>query len=253
MSGGKLLLAMVTLMAGGCASASPSQSLPSGAAGITAWREAREQVDELRRRYAAQGAYRMNVSLELTQLQLGQRMRARGAVAVRPPHSLRMILLGPGGTTALDLWVCGDAFRFEVPAISLERRGDANTPPQQLRGLPVRFLRWWFLEPLGGRLLAFADEEPGRRFVFRDGPEVVHLLAPTGAPLRAERRSSVDVEKLLVRGLGGCGEVHYDQRSTGLDITVQCEAVTPGSPPEAAFADPDDPSRPCGQDGDAPS
>ncbi len=230
----------------GCASPTPAPSLPPGPEGVVVWREARRQVEAVRQRHAPGGAYRMNVSLELTQVQLGQRMRARGAVAVRPPDGLRMILLGPGGTTALDLWICRDAFRFAVPAIDLERRGDARTPPEQLRGLPVSFLRWWFLRPLDGRLLSFVDGDVGRRFVMRDRSDVVHLFAPSGGPLRAERRSRLDTEEVVVEGEGACGEVRYLQGSTGLDITVRCEELTMGSPPPAAFADPDDPERPCG-------
>jgi len=244
---GLLLLGLV-----GCSSPPPAASLPPGRAGVVAWREAQAQVDAIRERYTPGAPYRMNVSLELTQVQLGQRMRARGAVAVHPPHGLRMILLGPGGTTALDLWICRDAFRFAVPAIDLERRGDARTPPEQLRGLPVGFLRWWFLRPLDGRLLSFVDGDAGRRFVLRDRVDVVHVFAPADAPLRAERRSRLDTEEVVVEGQGACGEVHYRQVSTGLDITVRCEALTPGGPPPAAFADPDDPEHVCGA-GAAPS
>src|SRR5688572_11639926 len=35
----------------------------------------------------------------------GKRYEGRGAVAVSPDNAARMMLLGPGGTTALDLWV----------------------------------------------------------------------------------------------------------------------------------------------------
>lgn len=237
----------------GCSAPAPAPSLPPGPEGIAAWRQARGQVEAIRERHAPGVPYRMNVSLELTQVQLGQRMRARGAVAVRPPDSLRMILLGPGGTTALDLWICRDAFRFAVPAIDLERRGDAHTPPEQLRGLPVSFLRWWFLRPLDGRLLSFVDGDVGRRFVMRDGTDVVHLFAPSGGPLRAERRSLLDAEEVVVDGDGTCGEVRYLQGSTGLDITVRCEELTTGSPPAAAFADPDDPEQSCGSPSEEPS
>ena len=65
-----------------------------------------------------------------------------GAIAIAPPVSgvtrpsgegppvdaegaLRMILLGPGGTTALDLWSRGDRFRFAIPALDLLRQKGA--------------------------------------------------------------------------------------------------------------------------------
>ena len=45
-------------------------------------------------------------------------LQARGAVAMDPAAGdLRMILLGPGGATAIDLWMHGDAYRFVVPAL----------------------------------------------------------------------------------------------------------------------------------------
>ena len=78
-----------------------------------------------------------------------------------------MILVGPGGTTALDVWVTKDRFRFAVPAIKLEKRGGVD--PAEAKGLPIGMLRWWFLSPLAGRLLARALDagrermDPARR------------------------------------------------------------------------------------------
>ncbi|MBW2458104.1 MAG: hypothetical protein JRI68_26610, partial [Deltaproteobacteria bacterium] len=160
--------------------ASRTATLPAGREGWLAWRAAHTEVAALRDRLRPKAAYTMNVTLELEQVQLGQRIRARGAVAVRPPDALRMILLGPGGTTALDLWICGDEFRFHIPAIDLLRRGDGATPAAELRGMPVDFLRWWFLRPLAGQLLAFVDDESsGRSYLLGDGDQVVEVGGAT--------------------------------------------------------------------------
>jgi len=231
---------------------SSTASLPPGRAGLVAWRTAHGELAELREVFAPQAPYTMNVTLTLDQPHLAKRIRARGAVAVRPPNALRMILLGPGGTTALDLWICGSEFRFAVPAIDLLRRGDATTPVAERRGLPVEFLRWWFLRPLAGRLLAFVDEPPaGRRYLLGDGDRVVELrgtrpgLGPIDRRWSVQRRSVQDEESLLIDG-ELCGKVHYRQRSTGIDLDVQCEKLNVAPPPRRAFVDPDDSSRGCG-------
>lgn len=241
------MLSMVSCLAS-CTPAPRPTALSLGPTGIAEWRAARAHVGELASRHRPAEPYSMNLILELDQPHLGRRMRARGAVAVRPPEALRMILLGPGGTTALDLWVCRDEFRFAVPAIDLERRGDARTPDEELRGLPVAFLSWWFLRPFDGRLLSFSDADArGRRFVIADGADVIHLLefsskAERGR-LSVERLSNGDEESMDVDA-ARCGTVRYRQRSTGLDIEVRCESLNAKPPPARAFADPDAPHRP---------
>jgi len=242
--------AVVAALAACAPHADRSAEQPARPPGLQAWRQARAELRALQARYRPAEPYSMNVALELTQQQLGKRMRARGAVAVHPPAALRMILIGPGGTTALDLWICDDAFRLEVPAIDLRRRGDASTPATQLRGLPVEFLRWWFLRPLSGRLLSFIDRDAERRFVLNDGGKVVHLTAAAAAdrrltsPLHVQRLSLDDRETLRIDGKR-CGRVRYQQQSTAIDIEVECEQLNPEAPPARAFADPDDPTRGC--------
>jgi hypothetical protein len=175
------------------------------------------------------------------------RTRGRGAVAVHPEGGVRMIMLGPGGTTAMDLWICRDAFRFAVPAADLVRRGDASTPPEELRGLPVDFLRWWFLEPLGGRLLAAYPVSGGDAFLLKDDASAVHLLRRADGPRThlSVRRVSLDDEERIETSADKCGHVHYSQQSTSIDLDVNCEKVNDGTPSPRAFADPDDPSRTC--------
>lgn len=187
-------------------------------------------------------------------------MEARGAVALSPPSALRMILLGPGGTTALDLWARGEQFRFAVPAIDLLRRGDASTPRDQMRGLPVDFLRWWLLRPADGSLLWHELRGGADHFVLRDGPAIIDLCAQSDGSLVARRttwasavgadartaarsneRAIIDVETVSATRRG-CGPVQYTQASTGLEVGVQCEGEeTRRAPNPRAFVDPDAP------------
>ncbi len=133
-------------------------------------------LDRLRRSAAVASTRRL--ALELREPHTGRVLAARGAVAVLPPRALRMILLGPGGTTALDLWASGDRYRFAVPVIDLKKRGDLGGPPEERRGLPVDFLTFWLLRPASGRLLWHAREAAADRFVLRgDGAAVVDLRA----------------------------------------------------------------------------
>ncbi len=229
-----------------CRPATEPLQLPAGDLGTRLWREARGQLAELRERHGAAEPYTMKMALELTEPRSGKRLRARGAVAVSPPAALRMILLGPGGTTALDMWVCHDRFRFVIPAVDLVRRGDATTPPEQLHGLPVEFLRWWLLRPMAGALLYFESRADGRRYVLRHrSDEIIDLLVSEGGGMSSRRLSGGDEERVDTDG-PGCRDVRYRQRSTGLDIHVSCEEIdrqTP--PPRRAFTDPDDPEHGC--------
>lgn len=214
---------------------------------IVAWRAARARLAAIRR--AASAPRTQRVALRLREPRTGRVLEARGAVAIAPPRSLRMILLGPGGTTALDLWIDGDRFRFAVPAIELLRRGDASTPRSDLRGLPIDFLRWWLLVPADGALLWAARDGAAQRLVLRDGHAVVDLRVADDGRVDARRASwspktrgapprRLDEETARADRVG-CGVVRYHQASTGLDVTVTCEGEELTPPNPRAFADPD--------------
>lgn len=83
----------------------------------------------------------------------GRGFEGRGALVVRPGQALRMILLGPGGTTAMDVWIGGPRFRAAIPALDRIVRGDETTPRATMRGLPIDLLRRWLVAPFGGRLV----------------------------------------------------------------------------------------------------
>lgn len=202
-------------------------------------------------------------------------MGARGAVALEPaplvsvssaqPESsqsgaLRMILLGPGGTTALDLWIRGARFRFLVPALDLLRKGDAATPPSEMRGLPVDFLRWWLLRPASGTLLWYQREAGAEHFVLRDGPAFVDLRLAGDGKIEAVRTTwasqggddTVVSEERVEADSLGCASVRYVTRiplggdargGLPLEIVLRCEGVEASSAPNPrAFDDPDAPA-----------
>lgn len=215
-----------------------------------AWRAARAELAELRARLAPRQARTLHVKLAMDHAAAGRRLEARGAVAVGGDDGLRMILLGPGGTTALDLWICGDDYRYQVAALDMERRGrlgDGRRSDDEGRsgdggsergGFPVGFLRWWFLRRLEGRLTSYHDDGDGRRYVLRDGDDVIVVRG--GEELTVSRG-----EETLAAAGGDCGRARYHHAGLGLTIEVTCERVAEGSPPARAFADPDDPGRAC--------
>lgn len=218
---------------------------------LESWRQAKQMLAEIDGRTSRPRT--MRIALALREPITGRTLESRGALAVSPPESLRMILLGPGGTTSLDLWLRADAFRFAVPAIDLLRRGDAQTPRADKRGLPVDFLRWWLLRPASGTLLWHVARESGSWFVLRDGQAIVDLhVAPSGRitarrttwEARSDKpneRQKVD-EETVEADRWGCGVVRYRQASTNLRVTVTCESEdAERAPNPRAFVDPDAP------------
>ncbi len=186
---------------------------------------------------------KQNVSLELSAPYIPTPVQARGAAAMGPPGDLRMILLGPGGATAMDLWLHDDRYRFSVPAIGRTLRGDRATPPEKRRGLPVDFLRWWMLDPLRGELLFASQDAGGTEFVLRDRDAyVVAKVAPDGQVTATRTTWSgagdkLDEETIHATGFG-CATVDYHQASTDLTVHAKCESESKGVP-EKAFVDPD--------------
>lgn len=256
---------------GGALDAEFAQLLPRpapDAPAAPAWREGRQRLADLRREVAGAGPRTLRVRLSLREPRTGQVIEARGAIAIAPPAvavdgrargagsaaiepegALRMILLGPGGTTALDLWTRGDRFRFAVPALDLLKRGDASTPRASLRGLPVDFLRWWMLHPAAGTLLWYERAASVDAFVLRDGDAVIELRIDDRGSIGARRttwsaagdarRRQLDEEVVIAERMG-CGNVRYAQASTGLLVTVICEAEERDRAPDPrAFVDPD--------------
>jgi hypothetical protein len=96
------------------------------------------------------GDLRQSLAIAIREGISGRGFEGRGVVAVRPRVALRMILLGPGGTTAMDVWIRQGTFRVAIPALEKVIRGDRSTPRETMRGLPIDFLDRWLLDPFGG-------------------------------------------------------------------------------------------------------
>jgi hypothetical protein len=176
----------------------------------------------------------------------GRSFAARGVLAVQPHSAARMILVGPGGGTALDMWLTRTKWRFVVPAADFRRVGGVD--PAEARGLPVGFFRWWFLSPLEGRLLTVKMNSGAPTFVLRDGEGTITVQA---SELRGrERFVAVRREGGAIEGLEWIGQglvphpgdrARYVQDATGLEVEVTVEQVSPEEPDPAAFLDPEDP------------
>lgn len=221
---------------------------------IATWRAALSDLKAASAQVAAGGPHTLKLALALREPTTGRLLEARGAVALAPAdRAARMILVGPGGTTAFDLWLKDDQFRVSIPAVDLLRRGDASTPKAEMRGLPVDFLRFWLLDPTHGDLLWVEKTLLFSRFTLRDGTAVTTLTLRTDKSVEAHRqtwasspdapggRTLIDEEHVTADRLG-CGHAVYTQASTGVHIEITCDGVEPNPPSDRAFIDPDAPT-----------
>lgn len=247
-----LLLASLLALAGtACASSEALRPAPAPRPTLAEWSHARARLAELRASALGEAGPRtLRLRVGLRSPLGGAWMEARGAAAVAPPDALRMILVGPGGTTALDLWMHGVVSRVAVPAANLVHRSDrpsALTP----RGLPFDFLRGWLLRPLAGTLLWYGESPDAERFVLRDGDAIVSLVARAGGAVSLRRETWAgcvagaseachrsELETVEATALG-CAKARYEQQSTGLAVEVTCEGIEPRPPNPRAFDDPD--------------
>jgi hypothetical protein len=204
------------------------------------WSIARDRLERLRRGRPDK-PYVERVRIAIGDPRTGRQYQARGAVAVSPGRAARMILIGPGGTTALDVWVTKERFRFAVPALKLEKRG--GTDPAAARGLPIGMLRWWFLSPLAGRLLLARSTPAESAWLLRDGAATVTVRSD-GQRFVALRREGGALEGIewTSRGLVPQAGEHgrYLEGRFGLSVDVVVEEVLATEPDPDAFTDPDE-------------
>ena len=235
-------IAALGLAISGCAaSAAPRPHEPTA----EEWANARQLLADLRKS-ARRDPYVMRVIVAITEPRSGKTVDGRGVVAVDPGRALRMILLGPGGVTALDAWVTPAAWRFAVPALEMVKRGGPSN--EEARGLPVGFFRWWFLAPLDGDLLTAHGARGAGGFLLRRGASVAKVdYAFQGDRLEivARRRQASDVERLdwtcvtLETHPGDRGV--YVQEASGLRVQIEVEAIGDEPPSPESFVDPDAP------------
>ena len=200
------------------------------------WSAAREMLGALRAR-TPDKAWVERVQIALREPRTGKIFEGRGAIAVQPGRALRMILVGPGGSTALDLWITPDKWRLHAPALGPPRHG-TTAPPE----LPVGFFRWWFLAPYEGRLLTI-DEG---KVVMRSGDATVRLgIAATAshrAHVYAARNTSGHEETLEWVGLlahPAPGDRARYIDATGIAADILVETVSFDFEDMGAFLDPD--------------
>lgn len=228
--GALVVIAVASLSA--CSSRAPETPVSQ-----SDWDHARAALANVRAR-TPHASYVERIRVAFKEPRTGKVFAGRGAIAVDPHNALRMILLGPAGTTALDVWATNDHWRFAIPPANVMRRGGAESPAE----LPVGFFRSWFLRPYEGELLTITHDD----LVLRDRAAVLRIqgvLVPGVAPLRVTRREGESVEWLEVQDRGAhppVGErVRYRAMSTGLEVEVLVESLSSDPADPAAFLDPD--------------
>ncbi len=148
----------------------------------------------------------------------------RGAVGVDPGRAMRMILVGPAGEPALDVWVTREAWRLVVPAAHVARRGGRESPA----GSPIGFFRSWFVDPLGGHLLALGR---GGELVVRDANGgTLHI-----GDHRVVRRQGKATEAFEFDR----SRAKYVHEGSGLEVEVKLGETQREPPDPQAFVDPD--------------
>ncbi len=221
-------------LACGCAPELAPAAPPSAAAQI----EALVRLSELEKRARAPRTDRVRLRIDAPYLPAP--IEARGALAVEPGRGMRLVLLGPGGTTALDFWASGDRYRLSLPELGTDARGDARSPRGMRRALPIELFRWWMLDPFGGELLFAVQESGAVRAALARERYVTHLRLHDDGALSAHRvwRSERDGaphvdEEWLELDVYPCGRARYEQRSTRLVVEITCEDSREGVAPKA--------------------
>lgn len=237
-------LALASAGLAGCASPAPPPASILDEVSQGEWSVSRARLAAARERQPKR-PYVERVRVAMTEPRTGKRYQARGAVAVDPDRAARLLLLGPGGTTAIDVWVTREKFRVAVPAIGFERRGGRDAT--EARGLPVAMLRWWFLAPLSGRLLLARSSEAQSSWLLKDGLATV-MVRTDGArflAVRSEEGRREGIEWSAGPDGAASGRGLYVDGS-GLRVEVLVEEVLPDEPDPAAFAEPEGAAAPGG-------
>ncbi|MGZ3448104.1 MAG: hypothetical protein ACXWUG_22850 [Polyangiales bacterium] len=202
---------------------------------------------------APRETYRQTIVISIREEVSGRGFEGRGVVAVMPGHALRMVLLGPGGTTAMDCWIRDGRWRVAIPGLDRIVRGDRSTPRSTMRGLPIDLLERWLIAPWGGTIVA---AHPGH--VRADGSIagedgiVAWMLRNAGSEVREEAATSArawffDHGKLVGRVTGTQREtpqgrfvekVQYEGLDPAMKVAVTADPPAFGALPASTFEDP---------------
>jgi hypothetical protein len=181
--------------------------------------------------------YTQTIGVDLFEPRSRRHLTGRGAVGVDPGHAMRMILVGPMGGRALDVWVTREAWRMEVPAVHLLRRGGVDAPSS----LPIGFFRSWFVDPLGGRPLALG---PGGELIVRDIAGGTLRITEEAYGAHVDRRHGASGETFTYAKRPEGDRARYVDHATGLEVDVTLDPIQASPPDPDAFVDPDLASRP---------
>jgi hypothetical protein len=165
---------------------------------------------------------------------------ARGAVAVGPPDRLRLILVGPGGGTGIDLWSGPDRERVRAPVLD---DAPAAVRDRALAALPRALVRWWLLAPLSGEL-AWAERRPGRLTILLTEPgRTTTVERYDDGRVTLVRRTFQDAswpprieERVEATGVG-CASLRFTSSASAVAVAIECESTRSGAS-EAALAEP---------------
>ncbi|MBX3217313.1 MAG: hypothetical protein KF850_35105 [Labilithrix sp.] len=218
----------------------PRGTPPVPNVGQAEWTLSRERLGRMRSALPKR-PYVGRVKIGVVDPRTGKVYQARGAVAVSPDRAARLVLLGPGGTTAMDVWVTRERYRLSIPSINLEQRGGVDLAGA--RGLPIGFLRWWFVSPLEGKLVLARSNKHESVFLLRDGGATV-TLRTDGERFIAIRREGGRLDGLDWSGRGLAPRAgargRYIDGEWGLRVDVLVEDVLDEEPDPEAFLDPDE-------------
>lgn len=174
----------------------------------------------------------------------GKVLEGRGMLAVSPHRALRLVVLGPAGVTLLDVWATPQAWRLEIPATERVIRSGAAGGGD--RGLPVAMLRWWFLDPLGGRLLSGSVRRGITRVVLKTDSGVVRVAHDPAAPRERwvfERSETGREERMQWNGRelrpAAGGRARYASETSGVRAEIVVERIGAEAPDPEVFVDPD--------------
>lgn len=165
---------------------------------------------------------------------------AQGALAVRPGEAVRLVLVGPAGATALDLWARGRTFSLALPAAGRHLAGSLDDPGDDAARTPVRALVTALTDPLAGRVTFVGRRASGAHVVGLTGPGGVVLVEPSADALTlawpARGEGLVLTPPTLAAPEGGRARFVAPRERVEVDVTIV--GVVEDPPDDEVFAAP---------------
>lgn len=203
------------------------------------WTDARERLEVLRATWKSQEGT-TPVVVRFSGADGIEALEGRGALAVRKPDSIRMIVVAAGGPTAFDLWIRGEQFRMAMPLRDRVVRGRQGERTESSSNLPIGFLRWWLLTPLHGKIAAAYTDGSSHRWLLQDERATYDVRHFGADALTIIRRGDGATEQLEVRD-PACPRAEYRNDRLGLQVVIACDPAGErrAGTNDRAFEDPD--------------